>query len=64
MTLLKTRNNLWHEETLVELELMLSEAIASAEFSLFATVIFVWAFLRIYWTGICFVGRFMGQTID
>ena len=62
--LLNSRHNLSHEETLVELEYLSSELFASAEFSLLATVISVWLFLRLYWFGIIFYGRFTGQEID
>ncbi len=62
-TLSSTLNNTWHKETLLELEYLISELVASTEFALLAIVICGWLFLRLYWLGLCLIAYFAGYKI-
>ena len=59
-----TRNSFWHEEIFVELEYFVSELFASVEFSVVATALSFWLFLRLYWLGLCLIGRSEGYKIN
>jgi|GEM_PF-5994853 len=63
-TLSDTRDNIWHEETLIELEYFASELFSSTEFSLLIIVLTTWIFLRVYWFGLSLIARFARFDID
>lgn len=58
-----TRDKIWNEETFIELEYLVTDFLATTEFSLLTVAFCVLVFLRLYWFGISLVGRIMGYDI-
>ena len=65
--ILNTRLDVEHEatDTVYELEYLIAELLASADFSMLASIVCVWVFLRIYWFGLNVVHYLStGKSID